>query len=128
MQERPNGQRVLHSWKEIANHMGRGVRTVQRYELALRLPVRRPAGKERSAVLAFTDELDEWLRGGPTRNGTGNDSGRALMIENPSESDLKRAEDDLEQTFAAYQAALSRYEEVVRRISSAELERSSSTA
>ena len=57
MQER----KILNSWKEIANYLGRGVRTVQRYERELKLPVRRPASKDRSAVLAFSDELDRWL-------------------------------------------------------------------
>ena len=32
---------ILSGWKEIANHLGKGVRTVQRYELELALPVRR---------------------------------------------------------------------------------------
>jgi hypothetical protein len=56
---------VLNSWKEIASYLGRGVRTVQRYEHDLRLPVRRPHGKSRSAVIALTTELDEWLRSTP---------------------------------------------------------------
>lgn len=58
---------VLNSWKEIADYMGRGVRTVQRYERDLRLPVHRPAGKSRSAVIAFADEIDHWMRKGPAR-------------------------------------------------------------
>jgi|SRR5437868_1398082 len=58
---------VLNSWKEIADYMGRGVRTVQRYERDLRLPVHRPAGKSRSAVIAFADEIEQWMRKGPVR-------------------------------------------------------------
>jgi hypothetical protein len=57
---------VLNSWKEIAAYLGRGVRTVQRYERDLALPVRRPRGTTRSAVIALTDELDNWLRTAPT--------------------------------------------------------------
>ncbi|MGC2694234.1 MAG: hypothetical protein WA738_00430 [Candidatus Angelobacter sp.] len=53
---------VLNSWKEVAEYMGRGVRTVQRWERELNLPVRRPRGKSRSAVIAFKSELDRWLR------------------------------------------------------------------
>ncbi len=56
---------LLNSWKEIASYLGRGVRTAQRYEHDLKLPVRRPRGKSRSAVIAFTTELDEWLRNTP---------------------------------------------------------------
>lgn len=58
---------VLNSWKEIASYLGRGVRTVQRYERDLGLPVRRPRGKSRSAVVALSDDLDTWLRQAPTR-------------------------------------------------------------
>jgi len=53
---------VLNSWKEVAAYLGRGVRTVQRWERELSLPVRRPRGKSRSAVIAFKTELDRWLR------------------------------------------------------------------
>jgi CheY-like chemotaxis protein len=53
--------RILNSWKEIAQYLGRGVRTVQRWELELQLPVRRPRGKSRSAVMALASELDEWV-------------------------------------------------------------------
>ena len=56
---------VLNSWKEIAQYLGRGVRTVQRYENDLDLPVRRPRGKSRSAVIAIPDELDAWIRTAP---------------------------------------------------------------
>jgi hypothetical protein len=58
---------VLNSWKEIAGYLGRGVRTVQRWERHLGLPVHRPKGKNRSAVLAFPSELDNWLRNTPLR-------------------------------------------------------------
>jgi len=56
---------ALNSWKEIASYLGRGVRTVQRYERELGLPVRRPHGRSRSAVIALSDELDAWLRTAP---------------------------------------------------------------
>jgi hypothetical protein len=59
---------LLNWWKEIAAHLGRGVRTAQRWERDLRLPVRRPRGKDRSAVIAFTYELDHWLK--QTENGS----------------------------------------------------------
>lgn len=52
---------VLNSWKEIAEYLDRGIRTVQRWERDLRLPVRRPRGRRRSAVLALPKELDAWL-------------------------------------------------------------------
>lgn len=52
---------ILNSWKEIAVYLGRGIRTVQRWEIDLGLPVRRPRGKPRSAVIALKAELDSWL-------------------------------------------------------------------
>lgn len=57
---------VLNSWKEVAVYLGRGVRTVQRWERDLNMPVRRPRGTVRSAVIAFKQELDEWLLQTPT--------------------------------------------------------------
>ncbi len=53
---------VLSSWKEIASYLGKGVRTVQRWERELGLPVRRPKPNEKQIVLAFPEELDAWLR------------------------------------------------------------------
>ncbi len=58
---------VLNSWKEIALYVGRGVRTVQRWERDLGLPVHRPRGKQRSAVLAIPEELDYWIQSTPGR-------------------------------------------------------------
>lgn len=51
---------LLCSWKEIASYMGLGVRTVQRYEQHLGLPVHRLTGNLRSSVSGFTDEIDTW--------------------------------------------------------------------
>lgn len=59
---------LLNSWKEIARYLGRGVRTVQRWEQNLGLPVHRPKGQDRSATLALRPELDEWLRKTPVRS------------------------------------------------------------
>ena len=55
-------RRILNSWKEIAGHLGRGIRTVQRWERDLGLPVHRPDRKRRSAVLAPSGDLESWLR------------------------------------------------------------------
>ena len=52
---------VLNSWKEIALYLNRGVRTVQRWERELNLPVRRPRNRGRSPVIAMRSELDLWL-------------------------------------------------------------------
>jgi hypothetical protein len=53
---------VLSSWKDIARYMGKGVRTVQRWEHHLGLPVRRPNGaSHKSAVLLDRNDLETWL-------------------------------------------------------------------
>lgn len=53
---------VLGSWKEIAAYLGKGVRTVQRWEQQFGLPVRRPNGRPERIVYATREELDRWLR------------------------------------------------------------------
>lgn len=53
--------RILSGWKDIAKHLGQGVRTVQRYERELGLPIRRPGGKTTGSVLAVKAELDAWV-------------------------------------------------------------------
>lgn len=58
---------ILTGWKSIARHLGMGVRTVQRYERQMGLPIRRPAGKLRGAVLATKSELDAWVAASPIR-------------------------------------------------------------
>ena len=52
---------VLTSWKDIARYMGKGVRTVQRWEMDFGLPVRRPQGSNKKAVLARPRDLDAWV-------------------------------------------------------------------
>src|SRR5262249_22826030 len=58
--------------------IGRGVRTVQRYERELRLPVHRPAGKSRSAVIAFADEIDRWMRSTPLYSSTNGNTAKPV--------------------------------------------------
>jgi hypothetical protein len=59
---------VLTSWKEIAQYLGKGVRTVQRWETLYGLPVRRARGMDdRKAVLAIPEELDDWARSQESR-------------------------------------------------------------
>jgi len=55
----------LDSWKEIAGHLGRDVRTVIRWEKK-GLPIHRVPGGQRQAVFAYKHELDTWLEMGET--------------------------------------------------------------
>lgn len=65
MPEPPNHQpppgEKLASWKEIAAWLGVNVRTAQKWEAELGMPVRRVPGSNR--VMAYTGELSEWLHG-----------------------------------------------------------------
>ena len=53
-------RRRLDSWKEIAEYLGRDVRTATRWE-AQGLPLHRVPGGRGSSVFAFTDEIDAWM-------------------------------------------------------------------
>ncbi len=50
----------LNSWKEIAAYFGKAVRTVQRWEAELGMPVHRMGTGRGQSVWAFGDELDRW--------------------------------------------------------------------
>jgi TolB-like protein/Flp pilus assembly protein TadD len=50
----------LDSWKEIAAYLKKDVRTVQRWEKNLRLPVRRLAQGKQGTVFAYQADLDAW--------------------------------------------------------------------
>lgn len=56
--------RRLDSWKEIAEYVGRDVRTAIRWERQRGLPVHRVPGGRRGAVFAYAPEIDRW-RSGP---------------------------------------------------------------
>jgi TolB-like protein/Tfp pilus assembly protein PilF len=53
----------LDSWKEIAAHLDREVRTVQRWERSEGLPVHRHLHQKLGSVYAFRSELDAWRLG-----------------------------------------------------------------
>ena len=52
----------LDGWKEIACHLKRSVRCVQRWARNERLPVKRHRHRGGVSVYAFPDELDSWWR------------------------------------------------------------------
>jgi TolB-like protein/tetratricopeptide (TPR) repeat protein len=54
---------VLGSWKEIADYLGKEIRTCWRWEKELGLPVNRiDSCSSRSRVFAYKSEIDHWLR------------------------------------------------------------------
>src|ERR1700691_78538 len=83
----PEESAVLSSWKDIARYMGKGVRTVQRWEHHLGLPVRRPNGaSHKSAVLLDRGDLDAWLATRFSARGMG----RNLAVKGAEGSDSAR--------------------------------------
>jgi hypothetical protein len=79
---------VLTCWKDIARYLGKGVRTVQRWERHLGLPVRRPTGaSQKSAVVLHRGDVDAWLatrfsaRSLPDEGREGNESARSTLKE-----------------------------------------------
>ena len=58
---------IMSGWKDIANYLGKGVRTVQRYEREGALPVHRPPHKKAGSVVARKGELDAWVATMPSR-------------------------------------------------------------
>lgn len=74
--------RRLDSWKEIAEYLGRDVRTALRWEHDRCLPVHRVPGGRRGGVFALTDEIDAWLLA-TLENGDSRDRGAARELPSP---------------------------------------------
>jgi hypothetical protein len=90
----PNGRR-LSGWKEIAAYLGKGVRTVQRWEKTFRLPVHRIGQGGGEIVYAFIEELERWrltteaAAAGERRNGAAS-TGAADAGSRESAADVAR--------------------------------------
>ena len=72
-------QEVFSGWKEIARYLGKSVRTVQRHERELGLPVRRVSGNRKGSVVAAKSDLDLWLKSSPTMQESFNRSSRTIQ-------------------------------------------------
>jgi hypothetical protein len=57
----PGERKILESWKEIASHLNRNIRTCQMWEREMGLPIHRLDGSPKARVFAYRDELDSWL-------------------------------------------------------------------
>jgi Tol biopolymer transport system component len=69
---RPEQERRLDSWKEIAAYLQRDVKTAHRWEKYEGLPVYRHHHLSRSSVYAYASELEAWRTGrGPVQSRTG---------------------------------------------------------
>src|ERR1700674_1704707 len=55
-------EKKLDTWKEIADYLGKEIRTVQRWEKTEDLPVRRHEHRRKSTVYAYASEVDAWFK------------------------------------------------------------------
>ncbi len=53
---------TLQSWKEISAELQRGIRTLQRWERTMGLPIHRIGNGPRGPVFGFKDELRQWMK------------------------------------------------------------------
>jgi tetratricopeptide (TPR) repeat protein len=96
--ERPASDR-LETWGEIAVYLNREIRTVQRWEKTMGLPIRRLGGgpDKQSRVFALKSELDVWwhehevLRNAPEPHDETSGSNLATVVAPPSPSEKERA-------------------------------------
>lgn len=84
-----DAQRLM-SWKAIANYFDCDVRTARRWERDRALPVHRAPGGKRSAVFAYSGELDAWLQGAPREHPAHSDSDRTETGEENGRSTAPR--------------------------------------
>ena len=78
----------LNGWKEIATYLERGVRTVQRWEKDVGLPVRRIGTGGGEVVYALVEEIDRWLDSAAAKRAAGQlpDPGGELGDPRPASS------------------------------------------
>lgn len=53
---------LLDGWKDIADHLGKSVRTAQRWEAEFNLPVHRLGRRDGEGIYAYRSEIDKWRR------------------------------------------------------------------
>ena len=86
---------LLNGWKEISNHVKRGVRTAQRWERDLGFPVQRLGEGARAPVIANSEDVDQWLVHWGKGTGGPKDSILLLKIAEARRSALHKRVDEL---------------------------------
>ncbi len=95
-EQEPESEPRLDSWKEIATFLGRGIRTVQRWEREEGLPVHRLEHAKRGSVYANRRELTAWWE---SRRRTESAPAPSTVPAAPSEPHLERVTNTLAATF-----------------------------
>lgn len=62
---------LLDGWKDIADYLGKSVRTAQRWKAEFGLPVHHLGGRDGEGVYAFRSEIDRWRRPSASQSGAG---------------------------------------------------------
>jgi len=97
-------ERRLESWGEIAAYLRREIRTVQRWEKTLGLPVHRLLVGKQSSVYAYPSELDKWYREREPKEIKEDDSGDYLAsshVAEPSVPDVSAVPHSLDNKVTA---------------------------
>jgi TolB-like protein/Flp pilus assembly protein TadD len=103
---RPIGDHPAHdrldSWKEIAAYLKKDVRTVQRWEKNLHLPVRRLAQGKQGTVFAYKADLDSWWQESQSKvdqeSKSGEDaesSGSVVVLEQAADPNQKTTSEEV---------------------------------
>ncbi|MBZ5644416.1 MAG: tetratricopeptide repeat protein, partial [Acidobacteriia bacterium] len=87
----------LDSWKEIADYLGRQVRTVQRWEKSEGMPIDRHFHGKAGTVKAYKSEIDAWLQ---QRHALGKDPKEDPKEDSDSDPGPAAAEGELRKTSA----------------------------
>jgi hypothetical protein len=101
----PQTASVLSDWKLIGRYLGKSVRTVQRWERELGLPVRRTHDGIKSAVIAVPAEIDDWVQARKFHVGeTGSSKSERMMLLLQSLRDLRAENQKLRRQLEAERA------------------------
>lgn len=73
----------LNGWKEIAGYLGKGPRTVQRWEKLYGLPVHRIGREGGEIVFAFRAEVDRWMATGAHPRAAGENGSLEALLDDP---------------------------------------------
>src|SRR3954447_20861808 len=99
------------SWKEIAGYLGKSVRTAQRWELELALPVRRPHLGEKNVVIAMREDLENWVISQRTMSPIAVEQAEELRLRLAS---LEAENQELRRTVESEQVSIDRKCELLR--------------
>jgi hypothetical protein len=106
--------KILNGWKEIAEYLQRTPRSARRWE-RLGLPVRRISASRRSPILAFSDEVEDWLRKKNTQVSELDSTETNCFAYRQTRDETRRLVDELRATRAEHRRLLTTIREQIRK-------------